>query len=190
MTPEPPAPACRLENYRDYLRLLARLQLDPRLQGKIDPSDLAQQTLLKAIQNFDQFHGHSPGELAAWLRRILANNLIDAVRKFGIQVDREQSLERGLESSSARLEAWLRTGEESPGDQAARQEGLLRLAAFLARLPEDQRTALELHYLQELSLTETARLMGRTEPSVGGLVRRGLQKLRHFLTTDAPDGHG
>ena len=61
------------------------------------------------------------------------------------------------------------------------------LAACLDLLPEDQRTALELHYLQELSLTETARLMSRTEPSVGGLVRRGLQKLRHFLTTD---GHG
>jgi RNA polymerase sigma-70 factor (ECF subfamily) len=190
MIPDTEAPACRLENYREYLRLLARLQMDPRLQGKIDPSDLAQQTLLKAFENLAQFRGQSPGELAAWLRRILTNNLIDAVRKFSIQVDLERSLEQGVNSSSDRLEAWLGASQESPSDQVARQESLLQLAAFLARLPEEQRTALELHYLKDLSLTETAQLMGRSEPSVAGLVRRGVQKLRHFLTTDHTDAHG
>jgi RNA polymerase sigma-70 factor (ECF subfamily) len=188
MIPKPEIPVAHLENYREYLRLLARLQMDPRFQGKIDPSDLAQQTLLNAVENFAQFRGHSPGELAAWLRRILTNNLIDAVRKFSIQVDLERSLEDGVNSSSARLLAWLGAGQESPSDQAARQEGVLQLAAFLARLPEEQRTALELHYLKDLSLAETAQLMGRSEPSAAGLVRRGIQKLRLFLTPKATDG--
>jgi hypothetical protein len=56
-----------LERCRAYLCLLARFQLSPRLQAKLDSSDLVQQTLLKAHQNMEQFRGGSTGELMAWL---------------------------------------------------------------------------------------------------------------------------
>jgi RNA polymerase sigma-70 factor (ECF subfamily) len=170
------------ERYRDYLLLLARLQFDPRLRGKLDPSDIVQQTLLQAHRKRDQFRGKSEVERAAWLRAILAHALADAARKYGQGVlGRERSLEVSLEESSRRLERWLEDSHPSPGQGLDRHEQLLRLAKALARLPDDQRQAVELRHLQGLSVAEIGQLMGRSPAAVGGLLQRGLRALRGML---------
>jgi RNA polymerase sigma-70 factor (ECF subfamily) len=170
------------ERYRDYLLLLARLQFDPRLRGKLDPSDIVQQTLLQAHQKRDQFRGRTEAERAAWLRAILAHALADAARKYGHGVlGRERSLDASLDESSRRLERWLEDSHSSPGQGMDRQEQLLRLAEALARLPEDQRRAVELRHLQGLSVAEIGQHMGRNTAAVGGLLQRGLRALRKIL---------
>jgi RNA polymerase sigma-70 factor (ECF subfamily) len=182
MTEEAGAAGRPLEAYREYLRLLARLHLDPRLRAQVDPSDVVQEALLKAHAKRDQFRGKTEAEQAAWLRVILANTLTDALRRYGRRGgDQQVSLEAAVEESSARLEKWLQANDPSPATQAERQEHLLRLAAALARLPDDQRTAVELRHLQGCPVPEVARLMGRTVPSVAGLLRRGLQALREQM---------
>jgi RNA polymerase sigma-70 factor (ECF subfamily) len=173
-----------LEEYRDYLHLLARLQLDPHLQGKLDPSDVVQQALVKAHQNRDQFRGQTVAERAGWLRRILANTLIDAARKFQRELALEQRVEQNLNASSARLEQWLAAEQSSPSEVAARQEQLLHLARALAQLPQDQRLVIEQHHLRDVAVADIAAQLGRTEAAVAGLLRRGLQKLRELLHHD------
>jgi RNA polymerase sigma-70 factor (ECF subfamily) len=175
-----------LERFRIYLGLLARLQLDPRLRGQLDPSDLVQQTLLRAHRNWDQCRATTDAQRAAWLRAILAHELADAVRKLERRGEnRRQALEASLQESSARLEAWLQSESTSPSGRVERQERLHRLAEALARLPEDQRTALELHHLRGLPVPQVGRQMGRSAASVAGLLRRGLTELRALLGEEA-----
>ena len=173
-----------LERYRDYLSLLARAQLSRRLQSKLAPSDVVQQALLKAHEKRDQFRGQSEAEWAAWLRQILVNTLAAAVRDFGRQqrdIALERSLEAAVTDSSVRLERWLTADQSSPSEQAVRQDELLRLAQAVAQLSEDQRTAVEMRHVQGCSLATSSGHMGRSEASVAGLIRRGLQELREKL---------
>jgi RNA polymerase sigma-70 factor (ECF subfamily) len=163
---------------------LARLQLDPRWQAKLDPSDIVQQTLLQAHQARHTFRGQSAAERAAWLRQILARVLANAVRDLGRakrDVGRERSLEVALEESNARLEGWLAAEQSSPSESVERNERLLQLAAALAQLPEDQREAVTLHHLQGWSLGELAKHLDRSEAAVAGLLHRGFKHPRELL---------
>jgi len=169
-----------LERHRDYLNMLARLYLSPRLRSKLDPSDMVQETLLKASENQGQFQGQADGELAAWLRRILVNAMADALRAFG-GPKRDVALEVALVESSSRLEALLGPASSSPSAQAMRHEEFACLAKALAQLPDDQRTAVELHHVQDWSVAEIAEHFGRSEAAVAGLLRRGVKKLRELL---------
>jgi RNA polymerase sigma-70 factor (ECF subfamily) len=173
-----------LDDYRDYLRLLARVQLSPLFWAKVDPSDIVQETLLRAHEKRDQFRGQTDAEFAAWLRQILSRQLAAAARHFrteGRDVYRECSLEQLLHDSSARLEALLMAQSPGPEQRFANHESLLHLSRALNMLPESERTAVEMKFLQACSLDEIARHMGRTKKAIGGILRRATQHLREFI---------
>jgi RNA polymerase sigma-70 factor (ECF subfamily) len=182
--------ALALEQYRDYLRLLARIQLGPRLQAKLDPSDVVQEAMLKAHAGRTQFRGQSETERLAWLRVILANVLADALRRFATEsrkLGREQALVADLEQSSSRLECLLAADQASPSQRAIRCEELLRLAHALNCLSPDQRFVIEMHHLKGLEVAEVAKLMDRSRPAVVGLLYRGLNKLRELIRDEEED---
>src|SRR5262249_57751328 len=120
-------------------------------------------------------------ELAAAVRRHLATGKRDA--------GRERSLHAGVEDSSARLEALLAADQTSPSERAVRHEEVCRLAEALAGLPEDQRQAVELHHLHGLPVEEVARELDCSESAVGGLLRRGLKRLRELMREPPGDDH-
>ena len=184
MTNDAVPPGSSVERYREYLLVLARVRMSPLLQGKVDPSDIVQETLLKAHEKQQQFSGADEAELAAWLRRILTNTMIDAYRRFvgeGRDVGREVSLQ-AVEQSSARLEALLADhSSASPSQRGIHNEQLVCLATALEQLPADQRLAVELHHLQGYALEAIAEQMDRTKQAVGGLLRRGMSRLRQLL---------
>jgi RNA polymerase sigma-70 factor (ECF subfamily) len=172
-----------LDGFSAYLRLLARLQLGDHPAGKVDLSGVVQQTLLEAYQARADFPA-AAAEQAAWLRRALAHNLTDEIRRLGSRGQQrvgERSLEQALEASSARLEAWLARDGSTPSGRAVHNEQLTRLAQALPQQPDDQRLAVELHHLQGLSLADVGARLGRSREAVAGLVFRGLKKLRALI---------
>lgn len=175
--------AMPLEQYRPYLMVLAQGQWRDWFQGKLDPADIVQQTLLEAHAKKDQFRGN-PTELAAWLRKILLHNVTDYLRKIKRgrrDVARERSIQAGIEDSATRFEEWLAAEQSTPSQRAAKNEQLCRLSEALAQLPALQRELIVLHHLHHVSLDELACRFERTPASVAGLLRRGMQRLRAFM---------
>jgi RNA polymerase sigma-70 factor (ECF subfamily) len=180
-----PALGQLLELYRSYLVLLARLQIGRRLQGKVDPADLVQETFLRAHRDFARFRGATEEEWAGWLRQILAARLGDLVRRYCGTRRRDIRLERQLEDeldqSSRVLDGGLAVKLSSPSHQAARREQAVLLAEALEKLPKDYREVLILHNLEECNFPEVARRMGRTVEGVKKLWARALGRLRRSL---------
>ena len=85
-----------LELYRNYLSLMARVQIGRRLQGKVDAADAVQETFLEAHRNFPQFRGSTEGEFVAWLRQILGARLSNLVRHYLGTKGRDIRLERAM----------------------------------------------------------------------------------------------
>lgn len=180
----------QLGKFREYLRLLARLQIGADLQGKLDLSGVVQQTLLEAYQTWEKLWKKSEAEQAAWMRQALANNLKDEVRRLRRgrrDVARECSLEQILDESSARIGAWLAVDESSPSQHAERHEQAIQVADALARLPESQRRAVELRHLKGLSVSDVAAELNCSRSAVVGLLHRGVQKLRAFLQDEGAE---
>jgi RNA polymerase sigma-70 factor (ECF subfamily) len=186
--PMPVPPGWQPELFRPLLLLQARqLRLDPRLQRRFDASDLVQETLLRAHQQRAAFRGTTDAELMRWLQEILANLAIDQLRRETAgkrDLTMEHALQTAAADSSARLERWLANSQSTPDARAQRHKVLLRLAAALEQLPEDQRDVVTMRDLQEMPVAQIAAALGRTEKSVAGLLLRGRRRLRELL----PDG--
>jgi RNA polymerase sigma-70 factor, ECF subfamily len=173
-----------VEKYRAYLHLLARLQIDRRLQAKVEASDVVQQTLVRAVEDWHQFRGQSEVERAAWLRQILAHQLANAFRDLKRQkrdVRRERSIEAAVEQSASQLGSWLAAKQPSPSQGAIASEQAIQLANALAELPEAQSRAITLHHFEGWTLDQIGQDLERGPAAVAGLLKRGMQNLRrHF----------
>jgi RNA polymerase sigma-70 factor (ECF subfamily) len=174
-----------LEQYRNYLTLLARTQIGRRLQGKADAADLVQETFLQVHQHIAGFRGNSEVELLKWLRAILAAVLSNHVRRYLGTQQRDARLEQALavelDDTSGFLQQGLVAATSTPSRQASKRETLVVLADALEHLPEDYRQVIMLRHLEGLPFAEVATRMGKTVPSVQNLWVRALHRLKQTV---------
>lgn len=145
---------------------------------------MVQQVMLQAVQGLDGFRGGTEAEFRGWLRQILARHLCHLDRDMHRDkrdVRREQSMEQKLAQSSLRLEGLLAGGGPTPSQNAMISENVLQLAAAVERLPDSQRDAIRLHYLEGMKLNEVAERLQKTTGAIAGLLHRGMKTLREQL---------
>lgn len=161
-----------------------RSELGVRLRQRLESQDVMQQVYLDALQDIDRFVDQGHDSFFAWLRRIALNRICDADRKAF------QTAKRGAEiraadlrpdTSMAPLLEALAGSLTSPSRAVDVAEQERRLRQALEQLGEDQGRAIELRYLHQLNVAETAAKMDRSERAVRSLCVRGLIRLRELL---------
>jgi RNA polymerase sigma-70 factor, ECF subfamily len=174
-----------LQHYRNYLMLLATTQIERRLRPRVSPSDIVQETMLRAHRHFGQFRGQTERELLAWLRQILVNNLARFVERYVLaakrDIRREISIDRAgaaLAESSSQLKALLCARGQTPSAVVQGREEAVVLADRLAQLPDKYRDILVLRNIQGLSFEEAAAHLNRPIGATRMLWLRAIKTLR------------
>jgi RNA polymerase sigma-70 factor (ECF subfamily) len=166
--------------FREYLMALARAQVPVDLRGRIDPSDLVQETLCEALRDHSQYRGQTQAEMMAWVRSLLRFNLIDRLRRLRLE-RRVVSYDGALDQTSHGMSCLLQASRSAPDVRAARAEDALTLATLLGQLSPPQAEAIVLKHCQGMTVAEISRHMNRTPDAVGGLLRHGMRKLRELM---------
>jgi len=167
---------------RNYLGIMARVQVESWLRVKVDASDLVQQTMLDAYRGLSKFRGNSEGEWLAWLKQILKHNATDFVRRYRGTEKRQQQREVSMHASPPGLsETFIREPSahvESPSELVIQREREIQLADCITKLDPDHQEVIILRSLQRLPFDEVAERMGRSRPAVQMLWARAVSKLK------------
>jgi RNA polymerase sigma-70 factor (ECF subfamily) len=183
--------ACRgplLERHRDRLRRMVALRLDPRLRGRVDPSDVIQEAFLEAVTRLPEYARGATMPFFLWLRLIAGQRLrIVHRRHLGVRArdaGREVPLGRGAfpEASSDALAAWLADGGPGPSEMARRAERGERLRSAIDGLDAADREVLALRHFEQLTNAEAARVLGVSEAAAGQRHFRALKRLKNALS--------
>jgi RNA polymerase sigma-70 factor (ECF subfamily) len=180
--------AALLARHADRLRRLVAFRLDQRLQGRIDPSDVIQESHLEAWRQLAGYLRDPSLPFFLWLRGIVGNKMRELHRyHLGTQMrdaGREVSLYRGTmpETTSAALAAQLLGHETRPSEAAVRAEIKVRLQEALNGMDPLDREVLALRHFEQLSPAETARVLGIKEKAAGMRYIRALRRLKEILT--------
>ena len=187
--PEALGELCHL--YRNYMRMVVRTGLGPKLRERVELSDVVQEALVEVVRQFPQFTGQNEAALVGWLRRLVGQKLADlgryhsrAKRSGGspdVALDAAWNTPGGDEGQGGRLLDMLSLSQTSPSEAASRRELTVLLADALAALPEAEAEVLWLYHAENLSFESIGDRVGLSRKSIRGIWARGLKSLKRTL---------
>lgn len=185
--------------YRNYLRMVVRSGLGPRLRERVELSDVVQEALVEVVRQFPAFTGQNEAALVGWLRRLVGQKLADLGRYHSrakragdgqaLPLDAPWELDapaRPGDPGGGRLLDVLALSQTSPSEQASRRELIVLLADALADLPEPEAEVLWRYHAENQSFEAIGAEMGLGRKVVRGLWAKGLKRLKRTL--EGPPG--
>jgi len=171
-----------LQGCRDYLLLIANRELSGDLRRKVSPSDLVQETMADALRDFEAFRGDSSGQLLAWMRQILLNNMAGTVERFRGTAKRDISRETDhTRMEYERAVAMSVDPQPTPSTELLANETREKLVAGLSRLPENYRSVISLRNLELLTYVEIGEQIGCSADAARKLWDRAIRRLSREL---------
>ncbi|HEU5116150.1 MAG TPA: sigma-70 family RNA polymerase sigma factor [Isosphaeraceae bacterium] len=180
--------------YRNYLRMVVRTGLGPRLRERVELSDVVQEALVEVVRQFPQFTGQNEAALVGWLRRLVGQKLADLGRYHNrakragdgaaLPLDAPWDAAGGGDADAgggARLLDMLALSQTSPSEAASRRELTVLLADALEDIPESEAEVLWLYHAENLSFEAIGERLGISRKVVRGLWARGLKGLKRHI---------
>ena len=187
---QPTAVNALLDEFREPLRRVVNMRLDPALARRVDASDIVQDVLLEATQRLRDYLKKPDMPFHLWLRHLAQDRIIDTHRRHRLaqrrSIDKEQPNHgpAWAEDSSASLVAQLVDAERTPGTEAIRVELQQKLSAAVAELDDGDRDIILMRHTEQLSNQEVAQSLGLTEAAASMRYLRALRRLRTVLVPE------
>ncbi|CAN5180307.1 sigma-70 family RNA polymerase sigma factor [soil metagenome] len=182
-----PALAVLYDRYRDKLRRMVQVRLDPRLKGRVAPSDVLQEAYIDALKRYPHYFEKADQPFFGWLRLIVAQRLADVHREHLSAKKRDVRNElpfghpRAGMGSSACLASCIAGTLTSPSNAAVKNEYIAKLETALSELEDVDREILLLRHFEELSNAETAQVLGLHPPAASKRYVRALSRLKQIM---------
>jgi RNA polymerase sigma-70 factor (ECF subfamily) len=168
-------------SHRPELRRFVALRLDARVQARLDPSDVVQETQLEAYRRMDDFLRRRPMPFRVWLRKTAYERLLK-LRRRHVAARRSVDRELGLpDQSSLLLARPFLDRELSPSQQLARGDLIQRVRQALAGLSETDREVLLMRHVEELPYREIGCILDLDPAAARKRYGRALLRLRGLL---------
>jgi RNA polymerase sigma-70 factor (ECF subfamily) len=167
-------------DYRQYLRRLVELRIDPELRLRVDASDVVQETQLAASERIDDFLARRPISFRLWLRGTALERLISLHRRHVHAQKRSLKREVALTDQSSLLLA-RRLFHDRPSQALQQQELLDQVRRIVSELSEPDREILLLRHVEELTNSEVADLLAIERSAASRRYGRAVIRLRNKL---------
>jgi RNA polymerase sigma-70 factor (ECF subfamily) len=175
-------------HHRERLRRMVTLRLDRRLQGRVDASDVLQETYLDIARKAPDYFAAPTIPIFLWMRSLTGQRLQALhCHHFGVQ-KRDPRHEVVLQigamppATSASLAALLLGRLTSPSRALARHELQVRVQDALNALEPMDREVLTMRHFEELSNAETAEVLGIGQTAASNRYVRALRRLKQVLS--------